>query len=175
MCDIGMKEAIEKLAKAIEIASAEILKPKIEATNLWPNTGGILKIKDVPMEEELKNAAKLALKDREGIQTISFYDVPKVDVSSDGIKVKHEHGSITFNNEGLSFDFGVALENIKKGLKVCRKGWNGKGMFIQCQVPDEFSKMTQAYAYITAGKKVVPWTPSQEDIFAADWMIYIGE
>lgn len=27
------------------------------------------------------------------------------------------------------FDFGMALEALKRGKAVARKGWNGKGMF----------------------------------------------
>ena len=30
--------------------------------------------------------------------------------------------------EGMNF--GMALEALKKGLKVCRAGWNGKGMWL---------------------------------------------
>ena len=31
------------------------------------------------------------------------------------------------------FDFGRAIELLKAGKKVCRVGWNGKGMFIMLQ------------------------------------------
>src|SRR5574343_38442 len=30
-----------------------------------------------------------------------------------------------------SMTFGLAIEALKKGLKVARAGWNGKGMFLQ--------------------------------------------
>lgn len=30
-----------------------------------------------------------------------------------------------------TFNFGEALKYLKRGLKVCRKGWNGKGMYIE--------------------------------------------
>ncbi len=36
-------------------------------------------------------------------------------------------------NKGLTF--GHAIEALKKGLKVSREGWNGKGMFIFMQIP----------------------------------------
>ena len=36
---------------------------------------------------------------------------------------------------------GPALEELKAGKKVSRKGWNGKGMWLELQVPDEHSKM----------------------------------
>lgn len=29
--------------------------------------------------------------------------------------------------------FGIALEMLKKGFRVARKGWNGKGMFVVFQ------------------------------------------
>jgi hypothetical protein len=31
-------------------------------------------------------------------------------------------------------NFGEALENLKKGNKVAREGWNGKGMWLDLQM-----------------------------------------
>jgi len=31
--------------------------------------------------------------------------------------------------------FGEAIEAAKKGKRIAREGWNGKGMFVFCQVP----------------------------------------
>lgn len=77
------------------------------------------------------------------------------------------------------FDFGVALEKLKEGKKCRRAGWNGKGIFIELQVPDAHSKMSHPYVYIdTTGlqtnnsdtpKDIVPWAPSQTDMLAEDW------
>ena len=76
---------------------------------------------------------------------------------------------------------GLALEALRKGYKVARKGWNGKGIYIEMQRPDEHSKMTQPYLYIVtsnlitdnpyAPKGLVPWLPSQTDLFGDDWLI----
>jgi len=46
-------------------------------------------------------------------------------------------------------------------------------MVVELQVPDENSKMTLPYLYITLPAKegVVPWTISQTDALAEDWMI----
>jgi hypothetical protein len=44
--------------------------------------------------------------------------------------------------------FGFALEAARQGKKIARKGWNGKGMWIQAQFSDEHSKMTLPYLYI---------------------------
>lgn len=83
--------------------------------------------------------------------------------------------------EQLTFDFSQALSALKSNLKVQRKGWNGKGIFIEMQVPDENSKMTSPYLFIDstdlqtdnpdAPKNRVPWAPSQTDIMAEDWQI----
>ena len=39
-------------------------------------------------------------------------------------------------------NFGKAIEELKNGKKVCRNGWNGKGMWLELQTPTELSKMT---------------------------------
>ncbi len=80
-----------------------------------------------------------------------------------------------------TMDFGSAILNLKEGHKVARKGWNGKGIFIELQVPDENSKMTHPYIYIdTTGLKTdnpdapkdrVPWLASQTDMLAEDWIV----
>ena len=79
-------------------------------------------------------------------------------------------------------DFGWALRQLKEGKKVCRLGWNGKGIYIELQRPDEHSKMTQPYIYIVttglqsdnpdAPRGVVPWVVSQTDLMAEDWTVY---
>ena len=58
------------------------------------------------------------------------------------------------------------------GKTAYREGWNGKGQFITLQTPDENSKMSLPYIYITTvdGKRV-PWLASQTDILAKDWII----
>jgi hypothetical protein len=76
--------------------------------------------------------------------------------------------------------FGLALECLKKGMHVCRAGWNGKGMWIELQRPDAHSKMTLPYVFLnypadaqnTPGARV-PWLASQTDMLAEDWKIVI--
>ena len=68
------------------------------------------------------------------------------------------------------FDFGMALKRLKEGYRVRRAGWNGKGMWVELQTPDEHSKMTLPYLYLkTVDGKLVPWLASQTDILAEDW------
>jgi hypothetical protein len=79
-------------------------------------------------------------------------------------------------------DFCYALNALKEGQKVARSGWNGKGMWLLLQRPDENSKMTLPYIYIEYpgghpaypdGSRV-PWLASQTDILAEDWEIVNG-
>jgi hypothetical protein len=75
-------------------------------------------------------------------------------------------------------NFGEALQLLKYGQKVARFGWNGKGMWLELQVPDEHSKMTLPYIYInypnnapnTPGARV-PWLASQTDMLSDDWVL----
>lgn len=77
----------------------------------------------------------------------------------------------------MSLSFGDALIVLKSGDKVARSGWNGKGLWLELQVPDEHSKMTLPYIYInypadaehTPGARV-PWLASQTDMLADDWV-----
>lgn len=71
-------------------------------------------------------------------------------------------------------NFGQAIEAMKMDSKVARDGWNGKGMWIALQVPDQHSKMQQPYIYMCpVGGKLVPWLASQADMLANDWLIVI--
>ena len=100
---------------------------------------------------------------------------------------EEEFNSIYKSVDGLTF--GLAIEAMKKGKKVARKGWNGKGMFIY-YVPEniypanenKFGTMKGIFendlvpygAYIamkTAQNNVVPWLASQTDVLAEDWLV----
>lgn len=67
-------------------------------------------------------------------------------------------------------DIGRAITHLQRGGHVARRGWNGKGQYLELQVPEWHSKMTLPYIYITTvqGDRV-PWLASQTDILADDW------
>lgn len=81
-------------------------------------------------------------------------------------------------------DFGDAIRLLKDGAKVARTGWNGKGLWLELQTPDQHSKMTLPYVYMCypdtpasatapanhVGARV-PWLASQTDMLAEDWVI----
>lgn len=118
-----------------------------------------------------------------------------------GMKVVYEGGYESWSPQDV-FDgayrpcdgmtFGLAIEAMKLGHKVARKGWNGKGIYIflvdeavgfkcvghngeNCDV-----RLQQHIAIDTTGlqttndaapKSVVPWLASQTDMLAEDWEI----
>lgn len=74
-------------------------------------------------------------------------------------------------------DIGWAIAMLRGGNTVRRQGWNGKGMWLKLQMPDEGSHMTLPYIYIEYPEghvaypfgSRVPWLASQTDILATDW------
>lgn len=107
-----------------------------------------------------------------------------------GYTVIYEEGYKSWSPKGTfekayqpltAMSFGHAIEAMRSGAKVCRGGWNGRGIFIELQVPDKNSKMTSPYIFINttglqtdnkkAPKSLVPWLASQTDMLALDWMV----
>jgi hypothetical protein len=92
---------------------------------------------------------------------------------------------LTRENIRNSMDFSQALLEAKSGKAVYRKGWNGKGMTVSIQRPDDNSKMSRPYLYMAIpvaithqfdgtpvhpdGIEFVPWLASQTDLMAEDW------
>lgn len=79
-------------------------------------------------------------------------------------------------NNMIDMDFSKALTCLKLGLKVCRNGWNGKGMYLTL-IPAG-NAMWQSYdmqdciGMKTADNKMQPgWLPSQVDMLAEDWEV----
>lgn len=79
------------------------------------------------------------------------------------------------------FDFGYALRYLERGLKVTRKGWNGKDqylVYVDPYVNEQFELVEKKplgtfYPYIaikTNYNAIVPWLASQTDMLADDWM-----
>jgi len=84
----------------------------------------------------------------------------------------------TLDRDGLSF--GGALLALKNGKKVCRAGWNGKGMWLVLITPGNamFTKagegwpMQDCIGMKTAQGNMQPgWLASQADMLADDWML----
>lgn len=68
-------------------------------------------------------------------------------------------------------DFSSALKELKEGYILSRADWNGPGQWIEVRKTDEHSDMTAPYIYIcTIDGDLVPWVPTQGDLFANDWV-----
>lgn len=75
--------------------------------------------------------------------------------------------------------FGIALELLKKGCKVAREGWNGKGMFLFLAHGEDIQSCTgikdecvDVVCMKTAQNTVVfGWLASQTDMLSEDWVI----
>lgn len=75
--------------------------------------------------------------------------------------------------------FSLALAALKKGHRVCRSGWNGKGMYLKYIGPHDYSVNVNVYDGLwyaapwigmkTADNGFVPWLASQTDLLAEDW------
>lgn len=89
-------------------------------------------------------------------------------------------------------NFGEAIEALKEGKRVARKGWNGKGMFLYLtqgsEVPYAKLKKETQKALITCpdpvvninahidmfaadGSVVIGWLASQTDMLSEDWYL----
>lgn len=80
-----------------------------------------------------------------------------------------------------TFSFGEAIKYLKRGMKVAREGWNGKGMYLfrspklGCQIYSEYTgkEINDLQEFIvmkTADDNLVSWLASQTDMLAEDWM-----
>lgn len=85
--------------------------------------------------------------------------------------------------------FGDALEAIKSGRKIARKGWNGKGMYVYYvpaatypahrnefgtlagEFPGDMVPYNEYMAIRNTNGTVSTWVPSVNDCFAEDWYI----
>lgn len=65
---------------------------------------------------------------------------------------------------------GWAVKQLWNGGQVRRRGWNGRGMHLALQAPDQHSKMSVSYVYMkTAEGHLIPWVCSQSDLLGTDW------
>jgi hypothetical protein len=87
-------------------------------------------------------------------------------------------------NELLGFE--KAIYGLKQGRKYARVGWNGKNMFIFMVAGSQFKVNREPLLSILgenteisysphidicfAPDKIAVWNPSQQDLFAEDWL-----
>ena len=83
-------------------------------------------------------------------------------------------------------NFGAALEEVKKGRSISRKGWNGKNQFVYLVKGKDLQK-TLEYGYgeylnepalvdalaikTTSNQIQIGWLASQTDMLSEDWEV----
>ena len=81
-------------------------------------------------------------------------------------------------------DFGKAIEALKRGETVTRRGWNGKGQYIELAVNISYVNPAgniinvehdaignKAIAFVDTSGVQLGWLASQSDMLAEDWEI----
>ena len=80
--------------------------------------------------------------------------------------------------------FGLAIEALKKGLKVARKGWNGKSQYVELATNISYVNVSnevvncehqaignKAIAFVGTSGVQMGWLASQADMLSEDWYI----
>ena len=83
-----------------------------------------------------------------------------------------------------TFSFGDAIKYMKRGLRVTRKGWNGKNQYIQLAKGISYKTAdgaivncnheaigNKAVAFVGTSGVQMGWLASQADMLAEDWVI----
>lgn len=81
-----------------------------------------------------------------------------------------------------TFSFGEAIKYLKRGMKVARKGWNGKKQYIQLATGISYKTANgevvncehdaignKAVAFVGTSGVQMGWLASQADMLAEDW------
>jgi len=84
----------------------------------------------------------------------------------------------------LNMDFGKAIQELKQGKKLQRKGWNGKNQYIELATNISYTNTeneiinakhenigNKAIAFIGTSGVQLGWLASQADMLAEDWQI----
>ena len=143
----------------------------------------------------------------EEAQKVLGREIKPTTVEGDGYLVEYQDGykswspksvfKNAYNEAGDDLDFGCAIDLLKSGVAVRRKGWNGKGLFVVKQIPSHIEgniipKMqslpqsakdilmsrenphidyTNQMLIINPNGRADSWVPSSSDVFAEDWEI----
>ena len=83
----------------------------------------------------------------------------------------------------MGMTFGEAIDNMKKGEKVARRGWNGKKQYIQLATGISYKTAqgeivncehdaigNKAIAFVGTSGVQLGWLASQADMLAEDWV-----
>ena len=114
-------------------------------------------------------------------------------VDKEGYVVEYEDGYVSWSpaeafekayRQCDSMTFGLAIEALKKGCKVARKGWNGKSQYIELASNISYVNALEeivnceheaignkAIAFVGTSGVQMGWLASQADMLAEDWIL----
>lgn len=142
------------------------------------NAGVTMFIQMPTGEEELIHnpnlAAKLDYIERAYDDDLHLKSCPEIRINEYHIHIPQEE----------VMDFGVALMNLKEGRRVARKGWNGKGQYLELATDISYTAAdgqiincehatigNRAIAFVGTSGVQMGWLASQADMLAEDWII----
>ena len=146
----------------------------------------------------IQAAPALRMEDADGnvrVELLGTNPMPRVGETVDmGYKVVYPDGYESWSpqdvfeeayrlTDGLSF--GLAIEAARQGKKIARKGWNGKGQYVELGCDFTYTAPgdipvrsvqhldigSQALVFVGTRGRQVGWLASQSDMLADDWMI----
>ena len=116
-------------------------------------------------------------------------------IGDSGYKVRYSDGYESWSPEEVferayrptdGMSFGLAIEAAKKGFKIARRGWNGKGQYVELAKSISYSRPdgeiinanhraigNQAFAFVGTSGVQMGWLASQADMLADDWEIVL--
>lgn len=121
---------------------------------------------------------------------VVFPNFPSVE---DGYRVRYADGYVSWSPKEAfeeayrptdAMNFGLAIEAAKRGAKIARHGWNGKGQYVE--LASAISYVTpggeavnaeheaignRAFAFVGTSGVQMGWLASQADMLADDWHI----
>ena len=121
------------------------------------------------------------------------WPIPEDSVVEDGYRVRYGDGYESWSpkdvfeeayrpTDGMSF--GLAIEAAKRGKRIRRAGWNGKGQHVElatcigyknadglCVNVEHEAIGNQALAFVGTSGVQLGWLASQADMLADDWCI----
>ena len=120
----------------------------------------------------------------------AFINYPQVEV---GYRVRYQDGYESWSPKDVfeeayrrtdAMTFGMAIEAARKGRKIARKGWNGKGQYVELATGISYVNPTgeiinashevignRAFAFVGTSGVQMGWLASQADMLAEDWVI----
>lgn len=144
--------------------------------------------KDIPVDvcTDLEELSRLEAEVHSSMLHSRIVDTGKVKRINELIRKHYYHGEPDRPEETAqpvkTFDFGEAIQRLKKGARVARIGWNGKDQYIALGIvfsatlkygtgifPTHEDIGNEAIVFFGTRGQQIGWLASQADMLADDW------